>query len=232
MRTIALLLAIASLAMLAPAAEGAKSSRTLLNKYYEDINAAWTTYPSDKQKDVRDAQLKMLLETFNKEIAAAEVPDKLTLAKAVTANISALDKVKLGLRNEKQSQLRTQYLGGCYAAYKREINGATDLDTPRTTQQVYEMMLNMMEEARNGVRANQPDAQKQAFEGVNLAIGLILPKAKVPEKGDPITQLDENLKEARRRFPVTDKTKVNEAALSWVEARAKEVQQIAVRKAK
>jgi hypothetical protein len=232
MRKAALLLFLASLAFLASAADGVKTTRAVLNKYFDDMNAAWQTYPSDKQKEVRDAQLKMLQDTFNKEIAAAEAPPNSTLTKIVTAYVASLDKVILNFRQEKQATLRAQYLLGCGSAFKRETATASDLAAPRTTQQVFELMLSMMEEARNGVRANQPDVQKQLFDGVNQAIGLILPQATVPEKGDPITQFDENLKEARRRFSVTDKSKVNEIALAWLESRAKEIQQIAVKKVK
>jgi hypothetical protein len=198
----------------------------------EDIQKAWTDFPKDNQKTVRDTRINDLNVIFNRDVAKADVPPNTNVQKAMEQAISNIAKAKTYLKMETMQQDRVTYANACLAAMRREVQQASDFKTARTTQQCFEMMLDMFTLMREKLHSCSNDIQQQAMAGVNTVIGDLVRNSTVPDKPDPTVQMDLNIKEARRKFPTTtdDLEKANRPVLQLLESMAKTIQQYATSK--
>jgi hypothetical protein len=209
-----------------------KTTRTVLKKFSDDLLKAWKDYPSDKQKIAREQHINDLNTAITKEINSAEIPPDLTLNKVLINYMEQLDESRLSFRLEKMSSTRQMYVTALGLGFKREISKATDYAAARTTQQAYDLLLQWMVMAKDKMRLSPPDAQTQVYTAITALFTDLLRTATVPENTDHTAALDENIKEARRRFPTSSETlsKVNSPIVTVLESKAKEVQQKAVKR--
>ncbi|HYF48210.1 MAG TPA: hypothetical protein VEJ63_02320, partial [Planctomycetota bacterium] len=96
----------------------------------------------------------------------------------------------------------------------------------RTTQKVFELTMLWLENARDGLRRASNDAQQQTYSAINEMSGAMLQAATVPE-GDALAQMDKNIQDARRKFPINSEVlkQMNQQLLQILEQRAKDAQQ-------
>jgi len=211
----------------APArAADSKTTRQLLTKYTEDLTNLWKEYASDKHKDTRDRAIQDYQQTFQREVANAEVPAGLKVNAITQTFIENMANSATLFRLEKMNTTRTAYLQGCVQAFKREYAKASDYAEPRTTQKVFELTMLWLENARDGLRRASNDAQQQTYSAINEMSGAMLQAATVPE-GDALAQMDKNIQDARRKFPINSEVlkQMNQQLLQILEQRAKDAQQ-------
>ncbi|HYF51709.1 MAG TPA: hypothetical protein VEJ63_20000, partial [Planctomycetota bacterium] len=129
----------------APArAADSKTTRQLLTKYTEDLTNLWKEYASDKHKDTRDRAIQDYQQTFQREVANAEVPAGLKVNAITQTFIENMANSATLFRLEKMNTTRTAYLQGCVQAFKREYAKASDYAEPRTTQKVFELTMPLL----------------------------------------------------------------------------------------
>jgi hypothetical protein len=104
----------------------------------------------------------------------------------------------------------------------------TDYKASRTTQQCFELVLEMFTLAREKLHTYGTEIQQQTFTGISLAVNDLIRNASIPEKPDPTTQMDLNIKEARKRFPMTtpEMEQANRSVVQLLESTAKAIQQL------
>ncbi|MFH0938804.1 MAG: hypothetical protein V1899_05945 [Planctomycetota bacterium] len=207
------------------------NARTRLNEYGEELVAAWQKYPVEKQKEPREAQIKIVVQAFNKDLLNAELSADITYNKAIATFLENLNKMRQLFTGDKMQAIGNCYVVACIALFNRETGVATDRE-PRTQQQCFDLLLKWLEEARDALRRVPSEAQLPAYGAINAVLTKLLAIATTPEKIDSVAQLDENLKKARRAFPITtpDMKKMNEPLLKYLETRAKEIQTKALKK--
>lgn len=218
---------LASLGMWSASAEAATAAittRTRLSKFADELAKAWQTYPSEKQKDAREQQISDLSAAFNKELPALALPARGTMSRTVAAFRENLERLKTAFRQEKMAATRTLYLAACVSVFKREYPAATDFEG-KTLQQCFDVLLELLEQTRDALRF-APDAQALACTAVKDMVTSAMGKAKIEKAADSVAQYDQNLREARRRFPVGTEAlaKVNQPLLTMAETAAKDIQ--------
>ena len=230
LKSLAVMLCLALLSSAAHTADS-KTTRQLVSKLTEDLQSMWRDYPTDKQKDTRDRALSDFQQVFQREISSAEVPPALKMQAVVQSFINNMEKSATLWRLEKMASTRTAYLQACVLAFKREFTKTDDYAESRTTQQLFETYMRWLEDARDSLRRTHSDAQTQTYQAINEVVGNMIPQATVPD-GDALAQMDKNLREGRKRFPITNEAlkNVNQNILTMVEQRAKDVQARAVKK--
>lgn len=203
------------------------NTRQLVDQFGADLAQAWVDFPKDSQKTVRDIKISDLNGAFNRDMLKAENPANLTVQKALESCVADVAKAKTLLKLDTMTQDRTTYVNACLAALRREIPITSDYKSARTTQQCYELMLDMCTLAREKLHTFSQDAQQQTYSGISMAIADLVRGATIPEKPDPTTQLDLNIKEARKRFPMTtpELEQANRSVVSLLESTAKTIQQ-------
>jgi hypothetical protein len=82
--------------------------------------------------------------------------------------------------------------------------------------------------AREKLHTYGTEIQQQTFTGISLAVNDLIRNASIPEKPDPTTQMDLNIKEARKRFPMTtpEMEQANRSVVQLLESTAKAIQQL------
>jgi len=227
-RRFSTLLLASLLVNLSALAETPKTTQQVLEQVGDDILSAWTEFPKDNQKSVREAKITDLNTSFTKDIAKAEAPPNLTVEKSLANCISNIAKTKVLLKFDNMQQDRTVYLNCCSLALRRELPLTTDYKNPRTTQQCFDLMLDMFATAHEKLHVYSADIQQTAFTAINTAIAELLRTATVPEKPDKNVQMDLNIKEARKRFPTStpDLEKANRTVVMLLEATARTIQQM------
>jgi hypothetical protein len=211
--------------------EKPKTTRVLLNKFNTELSDTWRDYPSEKQKVARDQHISDLTTAITKDLTTVDTPPDVTLGKALAYYLDQVDGARQTFRLEKMLPTRTTYLAACATVFKRETAASTDYAAARTTQQTYDLLLQWMESARDKLRASPLDAQTQVYNEIGALFSNLLRAATVPEKTDHIAALDANIRESRRKFPVSSEalSKNNMAIFSMLESKAKEVQQKAAK---
>lgn len=209
-----------------------ETTRTLFNKFSNDLEGAWRDYASDKQKDAREKLISDLKESFNQKINKAAPPPGLKVQQVVSFFIDKISDSKSLFRLDKMKSARTAYEAGCQLLFKREFASASDIADARTTQKAFDLSLAWFEDARDALRQAVPEAQTLAYNSVNEAATILVKGATIPPDIDHIAQLDKNLQEARKRFPTNNPVlaKANTPILSMLEARAKDIQQRSVKR--
>jgi len=202
-----------------------KTTRQLLSKYTDDLQSIWKDYATEKQKDTRERALQDYQRVFQRELPSAEVPTGLRVGAVIQTFIDNMQQSATLFRLDKMNTTRTAYLQACAQVFKREAAGATDYAEARNTQKVFDLLSAWLENARDTLRRTHIDAQTQTYQAINEICTNMISVATVPE-GDALAQMDRNLKEARKRFPInSDALKtVNQPILSLVEQRAKDIQ--------
>jgi hypothetical protein len=203
------------------------TTRQVLSKLNDDMQKVWRDYGGDKQKDTRERALQDLQSQFQKDLPLADVPTGMTMHSIIKKLVDNMEDARTTFRVEKMVQTRNQYQTACAAAFKREFPKASDYTEARTTQKVFDLMMDWLEEARDGLRQVNTEGQTGAYQAINEGCTGMLNGATIPENEDSIAQLDKNLKEARRRFSIATDTlkKANAPILTLAENRAKEIQQ-------
>jgi hypothetical protein len=224
-------LALMALSGSASSEEKARTTRTVLQKYNDDLVKVWKDFPSDKQKIAREQHITDLNGFVTKDINAAEPPPNQTLQKVLTYYLEQVDEARLTFRLEKMLATRQAFIQACTNIFKREAAAATDYATARTTQQTYDLLVQWVEQSRDKLRLSTSDTQTQVYGALGQLFTEMLRTATIPEKTDHTAALDNNIKEARRKFPVSTEAmnKINAPIISLLETKAKEIQQKAVK---
>ena len=226
-------LLLAGLLLNLPArAETPKNTRQLMEQVGEDILSAWTEFPRDNQKSVRDAKITDINTGFNRDIMKADAPPNMTVQKTLENCVADIAKTRTLLKFDKMQQDRTIYLNCCSLTARRDLTLATDYKGPRTNQQCFDMMLDMFALAHEKLHVYALDIQQQAFTAINAAITDIVRNSTVPDKVDKNVQMDLNIKEARKKFPTTtpELEQANRPVLQLLEAMARTIQQMEKKK--
>ena len=219
----------------APVAHGADAgaTQTVLAKYGDDLAAAWENYSKDTQKTVRDQHITDLNTQFSKDIIVCNAPQNFTLEKAINAYMDNLKRAPILLKlAEKMQSERNLYTNACATALKREAPLTTDYKANRTTQQVFELMLDKFAAVRDNLRGVPPEVKTGAIQSLNSIFSELIRSASIPEKPDATEQLDVNITEARRRFPINspDIKLTNGPIFTLLETAARQIQQRAIKK--
>lgn len=211
-------------------AEAAATTRTRLAKYGDDMAAAWTDYPKDNQKTVRDQKLQDLNTQFNREVNALDVPSTVTVEKAIEFYIDNINKTKTIFKLDKMQAERQSYLTGCAAVLRREVQQASDYKAARTTQQCFKLMLDSLVKARDVLHALPIEIKQPAYQAINTAVIDLFRNATAPEKSDPAADMDANIKAARAKFPTTspEMETANRPIFNMLESAAKQLEQQAM----
>jgi hypothetical protein len=212
---------------------GELTTRERVDALGKGLEEAWTKYNTDAQKVTRQQTITDLNAVFSREIATAPVPPNQKLAQIIIHYRKALDKANDFFRIEKMKSERSSYLKACTQALKRETKLATNYAEARTTQEVYKIYVDALEEACDEfVLEKNKDLKSEAMAGMQQLFTELLKDAKTPENVDHADQMDKNIKDARMRFPTTTKVLLqkNQAALNAAESAAKQVKQKSVKK--
>jgi hypothetical protein len=208
-------------------AESAGTTRSRLTKLGEDLVAAWTDFPKDNQKTVRDQRITDVNTQFSRDVNALDVPPTVTVQKALDYYINNVNNIKQLLKLDKMQAERTSYANSCGAVLRREVLQASDFKAPRTTQQCYQMLMDALVAARDSLHSAPNDIRQSSYQSINGVFADLFRVASIPEKPDPTTQMDLNIKEARKRFPTTspDLEASNKTLYTMMEAAAKTIEQ-------
>ena len=212
-------------------AESTGNTRTRMAKFGDDLAAAWTDFPKDTQKTVREQKILDLNTSFTRDANAMEVPPTVTIQKALDYYIENVNKTRTILKLDKMQPERLTYVTACAAVLRREVTQASDFKTIRTTQQCFQLMLDNLVNARDTLHAVPNELRQPAYQAINGAIVDLFRNAVPPEKSDPAVQMDANIKAARAKFPTTspDLEATNRILFTMMESAAKTLEQQAMR---
>lgn len=212
-------------------ASAATNTHQRLDKYAEDIVQAWTDYAKDSQKSVRDQRISDINQQFKKDIATLEPPPNTTIERSVNALITAVGRTNTLLKFEKMQGDRLTYITSCCDVLKRDIPLSTDFSSPRTTQQAYDLLLNSLTSARDTLRTLNNEQKSTVYQQINTCMTDVIKRATPPAKPDPAELMDQNIKEARRRFPITspELETANRSIVTLLESVAKQIEQQSVK---
>ena len=212
-------------------AESTGTTRTRLAKYGEDLVTAWTDFPKDNQKTVREQKILDLTAAFTRDGNSLEVPATVTVQKALDYYIENVNKTRTILKLDKMQQERQAYLTACSTVLHREMLQASDFKAVRTTQQCFQLLVDNLATARDVLHATPNELRQPAYQSINSAIVELFHSAVPPDKSDPTVQMDANLKVARAKFPTTsaDLDATNHLLFTLLESAAKTLEQQAMR---
>jgi hypothetical protein len=194
---------------------------------------AWTKFNTEAQKLTRQQTITDINSTFTREIAQATVPPNQKIAQVLITYKKNLEKANDLFRTEKMKSERSSYIKACTLVLKRELKLATDFAESRTTQSVFNLYVDELEDASSMfVLEKNKDLKQEALTGLQGLFNDLLKDAKVPENIDHAEQMDKNIKEGKQRFPTATKVLLqkNQAALTAVESAAKQVKQRSLKK--
>jgi hypothetical protein len=217
----------------AAAPSSTKNTRELLEDYGKSLVEAWTKYNTEAQKATRQQSIMDSGAAFNKDIAMANPPPNIKLLACFKYYLTSLDKANDLFRTEKMKSERQTYVRACSTFLKRETQKTSDYAEVRTTQDCFKMFVNLLEEACDMfVLEKNKDLRTESITGAQSFFSDLIKNAKVPEGVDHAEQMDQNIKDARQRFPTTTKVmqEKNQAVLTAVENAAKQVKQKSTRK--
>jgi len=181
-----------------------ESTEMRLERYGKDLSEAWTKFPTDAQKNVRQQTIQDITAVFTREIPRSEPSKEKKLAQVFSGYLNSLDKATDLFRVEKMKQERSSYIKGCGMAFKREWAFATDFAAERTTQKCYEILLDYLEQIRDRfIQEKEKDVRQDGYQTTNALFNELIRTAKIPDGIDHAVQMDKNIKEAKIRFPVT-----------------------------
>jgi len=199
---VTLFLAVSPVVLAADPA-GNMNTQKRIEKLGKELADTWEKYASDSQKATRQQNFQDINTVFTREIAKAEAPKDKKIVQDFKAYLDNLDHTTDLFKVEKMKAERALYIRGCGVAFKREVIFATDYAAERTTQQCYDLLLNMLEEARDKfVIEKDKDLRAEAFQTLNTFFSDLTTKAKIPDV-DHAAAMDKNIKEAKARFPIT-----------------------------
>ena len=204
-----------------------ETTRTMLNKFSDDILDTWSKFPTEAQKVAREQHMTDLNSTFTTNITKAEPPPGENMQKIFTRFLENLDQIRTIFKSEKMKTDRDRYIKACGLAFKREVKLASDYADERTVYQVFQMMMNFSESARDKLHALPEAIITEGYQGLNAISTEIAQHASIPDNVDHTVKYDENLKEIHRRFSVKTPAdqKRNAALASTLESLAKNIQQ-------
>jgi hypothetical protein len=212
---------------------GEMNTRDRLEELGKGLAEAWEKYNTEAQKATRQQTISDRNTVFNREVSTASVPPNQKIAQVVAAYRTNLEKANDYFRTEKMKSERGLYVKACTLVLKREIKLASDFAAARTTQDVFNIYVNELEEACDTfVVERNKDLRQEAMTGMQQLFTDLLKDAKVPENVDHADQMDKNIKEGKKRFPTTTKVlqAKNQAALTAVESAAKQLKQKSVKR--
>jgi hypothetical protein len=206
-------------------ADAKKTTQQVLKKFSEEMQTLCNKYSLEKHKDVRERGLQECQQVFQKNISAAELPKNQTMGATLKTLIDNLEINIASFRMDKMEAPRSMYTQACFLIFRKEFPTSTDFPEIRTTQKAFELLISLLTTTRDGLRKSPPSIQTMAYGAVNEMVGGIFTAAGASE-GDALEQLDKNLIQVRKAFPVSvEALKVsNQAILSILEGRAKEIQ--------
>lgn len=215
----------------AACADNPGTTRTRLTKFADDLVAAWTDFPKDNQKTVRDQRITDINAQFSRDINTMDVPPTVTVQKALDYFIENVGKTKQLLKLDKMQNERTLYATACASLLRREVTQASDYKAPRTTQQAFQMLMDSLATARDSLHTLTNDVRQSAYQAINTVFTDIFHLCTSPEKPDAATQMDLNIKEARKKFPTSspDLEATNRTLFTMMETAAKSIEQQTIR---
>jgi hypothetical protein len=214
------------------AADKTMTTKQRLAKYADDLREMWVKYPSAQQKATRDQAITDLQSAYSREVRELDPPKGQTVMKATETYIAALEEMFTLFPTERTKNERNLYMRGCSVVFKQDTQRATDASAARTTQDCFDMLLTMCELAVGRLGQERcKEARTEATNSFNTLFGELSSKASIPEKVDPVAQMADNIKEARRRFPMAGAAEDrNKAIVQMLENAAKRIQQRAITK--
>ena len=211
---------------------GNRTTRQCIEKLGKDLSETWEKYATEAQKAVRQQNFQDINTVFTREIGKAEAPKDKKIVQLYKFYLDDLERTTEYFKVEKMKTERSVYIRGCGMTFKREYVVATDYASERTTQQCYDMLINMLEEARDKfVSDKDKDLRAETFQTLNTFFSDLVGRAKIPDV-DQAAAMDKNIKEARARFPTTTEAmkSKNAPAYALCESAAKMIKQRALTK--
>jgi hypothetical protein len=203
------------------------TTRERLKKFGDELSGIWEKFPTEAQKVTRTQTSTDLNASFQKEITVLPTPNE-KIGQIFKHFLADLDRANELFRLDKMSNEKKQYIQACQTTFRRESQKATDFAETRTTQQAFDLLLNMLEQVRDEfVQEKNKELRQQGVQAANQFFTDILKSAKIPENMDHAKQMDLNMKEIKNRFPTTTKalSDKNQGAYSAAETAAKQVKQ-------
>ena len=193
-----------SLALSALSAGEAATTRACVQKYGKDLASTWEKFPADHQKTTRTQAFTDINASFTRELGRSTIPAGEKVQQIIKALLENLGKADELFRAEKMKLERSSYIRGCGQVFRKEIAAADDLREVRTTQKCYDLLVEAAEDARERfLLEKNKDQRAECYTAMQAMFTELMKNAKPPENVDPATQLDNNLREAKKRFPVT-----------------------------
>jgi hypothetical protein len=202
-----------------------------IDRFADDLTAAWTKYPTDKQKFTRDEYVRDTSTVFTRDIVTLLGPENQTIDGALNDYIARLKNLPQILRIEKAKAERTLYLTGCTATFNREVVMARDFKDERTTQRCFDWLIESLILIRNSFAATS-DQRNVAINSINTTFNQLLQQSKASESTDPMGQFDQNVLAIRQDFLTStpELQKRNQPFVQILETAAKVVKQKSIQK--
>jgi len=201
-----------------------ETTQTRLAKFGEELTGAWAAYPAEKDAAARKQKILDAGTAFTADLKELDAPANTTVKKALDNFTDNLVKAKTLFRLEKMNGERSTYITACSAAYKKDLSQATDTATEYPAHKCFDLLADWTDEARGRLRTSPDDTQTSLFNNIN-DIFLLMIKSATKDAGDATELYAAELKEIKRRFPITSPAtqKLNQRIASLLEGAAKKV---------
>lgn len=200
----------------------AENTETRVAKFGQDLADAWTSYPSEKDATVRKQKVTDLNSAASTEVPKLDAPENITLQKAVDNFANNLQKIRTYFKQDKMSNERQQYASLCALVFRREISFATDAKQERSVSKCFDILVDWTDASKTSLRTVPDDAHQPFYAGLTETFALML-KSATKDTEDPTVVYDRQLKEVKRKFPITSPLfqKVNQPIVMVLEGAAK-----------
>ncbi len=199
-----------------------ENTETRIAKLGQDLADAWTNYPSEKDAIVRKQKATDLNAAAGTEIPKLDAPENMTVQKAIDNFASNLQKIRTYFKQDKMSGERQQYASLCALVFRREISFATDATQERSVSKCFDKLVEWADSSKASLRTVPEESHQPFYVGLSEVFALML-KSATKDTDDPTVVYDRQLKEVRRKFPITSPLfqKANQPIVMILEGAAK-----------
>lgn len=205
----------------------AMTTRQRLSKFGDDLKEVVQNNLMPARQVVRQQLTQERNTEFTADMRTLEPPQGYTISKAVDNFLDSLDEGYHLFPGEKVKMEFNMYMKACTITFKQEYTRCADYAKPRTTQDCFELLLEILEAGMKRFGQERcKEARQEVTTAFNAMTNELMTKATVPEGVDITKQFTANVDKAHEHFPLTETSKDRNGPIAaMLEAAAKRVEQ-------